>query len=77
MHGHLGHVGDAGHGEVAEVALLHHAVLQGDGAAGQAHRQPHQRPALHLGFDALGVDGQVAVHASGHAVQLGRAVLAH
>ena len=37
VHGHLGHVGDAWHGKVAKVALIHHAVLQCDGAAGHAH----------------------------------------
>ena len=69
-----GHVGDAWHGKVAKVALLHHAVLERDGGARQAHRQAHQCRALHLGLHAFRVDGQVAVHARRHAVQLGRAV---
>ena len=34
MHRHGGHVDDARHHEVAEVALLHHPVFQGDGRAG-------------------------------------------
>ena len=47
----------------------------GDGGTGQAGDRPiSARPAP--GLPRLGVDGQVAVHAGGHAVQLGRAVFA-
>ena len=66
------HVGQACDAVVGEVALLHHAVLQRDGRTGQAHAQAHQRSALHLGLHAQRVDGGVAVHTGGDAVQPGR-----
>ena len=43
--------------------------------ARQAHRQAHQRRALHLCFHGARVHDQVAVHARGHAVQARPAVL--
>eukprot|EP01137_Pigoraptor_chileana_P026909 Opistho-2@8874 len=61
--GELRHIGDAGHREVTEVALLHLSVLQGDGRAGQAHGQAHHRGPLQLGLDGARIDGQIAVHA--------------
>ena len=47
------HVGYAGHREVAEVALLDDAVLERDSRTRQAHRQAHDRRALHLGATGL------------------------
>ena len=75
MHGELRHVGDARHSEIAEVALLNLAILQGDGRARQAHRQSHHRGALHLSFDAARIHGQVAVHPGGDTVQNRLAIL--
>ena len=71
MHSNLGHVGDAGHHVVAKIALLHQAVFEGDGSTGQAGAQAHQRRALYLRLNRLGVDRQVAMHGSRHRMQLG------
>ena len=50
--------------------MLDLAVLERDGGTGQAGAQTHQRCALHLGFNGLGIDRQVAVHGGSQRVQL-------
>src|SRR6266699_6392220 len=70
---HHGHLGQAEHAVVMEVALLHAALVDRD-LAPQRGRQAVHDGALHLRFDDVGVHDRPAVHGAYDAVYARRSV---